>query len=112
MTQDSSTFWKKSRVELRAAGFEPDAAAKATAVVTIASAWTNAHLCNNRVRTISDLLIEILAERGGELVGYAVGALLTGILADLWTTNTAIFAIGGLTILSALVIQLRMRPVS
>ncbi len=45
-------------------------------------------------------------------LGYAVGALLTGILADLWTTNTAIFAIGGLTILSALVIQLRMRPVS
>ena len=53
MTQDSSTFWKKSRVELRAAGFEPDAAAKTTAVVTIASAWTNAHRCNNRVRTIS-----------------------------------------------------------
>jgi MFS family permease len=45
-------------------------------------------------------------------LGYAVGALLTGILADLWTTNTAIFAIGGLTILSGLVIQLRMRPVS
>ena len=45
-------------------------------------------------------------------LGYAVGALLTGILADLWTINTAIFAIGGLTILSALVIQLRMRPVS
>ncbi|MDP1749531.1 MAG: hypothetical protein Q8L22_08740, partial [Reyranella sp.] len=63
MTQDSSTFWKKSRVELRAAGFEPDATAKTTAVVTIASAWTNAHRCNNRVRTISDLLIEILAER-------------------------------------------------
>ena len=45
MTQDSSTYWKKSRVELRAAGFEPDRAAKATAVVTIASAWTNAHRC-------------------------------------------------------------------
>ena len=45
-------------------------------------------------------------------LGYAVGALLTGILADVWSTNTAIFAIGGLTILSALVIQLRMRPVS
>ena len=72
MTQDSSTFWKKSRVELRAAGFEPDAAAKTTAVVTIASAWTNAHRCNNRVRTISDLLIEILAERGGQ--GLVVGA--------------------------------------
>ncbi|MDP4596636.1 MAG: MFS transporter [Crocinitomicaceae bacterium] len=45
-------------------------------------------------------------------LGYAVGALLTGILADLWSTNTAIFAIGVLTILSALVIQLRMRRVS
>jgi MFS family permease len=45
-------------------------------------------------------------------LGYAVGALLTGILADIWSTNTAIFAIGSLTILSALLIQLRMRPVS
>jgi MFS family permease len=45
-------------------------------------------------------------------LGYAVGALLTGILADFWTINTAIFAIGSITIFSALVIQLRMRPVS
>ena len=72
MTQDSSTFWKKSRVELRAAGFEPDQAAKTTAVVTIASAWTNAHRCNNRVRSIADLLVEILAEHGGQ--GLIVGA--------------------------------------
>jgi dihydroxy-acid dehydratase len=72
MTQDSSTFWKKSRVELRAAGFEPDRAAKTNAVVTIAGAWTNAHRCNNRVRGISDLLVELLAERGGQ--GLVVGA--------------------------------------
>jgi dihydroxy-acid dehydratase len=72
MTQDSSTFWKKSRVELRAAGFEPDRAAETNAVVTIASAWTNAHRCNNRVRSISDLLVELLAERGGQ--GLVVGA--------------------------------------
>ena len=72
MTQDSSTFWKKSRVELRAAGFDPDRTAQTTAVVTIASAWTNAHRCNNRVRSISDLLVEILAERGGQ--GLIVGA--------------------------------------
>ena len=72
MTQDSSTFWKKSRVELRAAGFEPDRAAKTNAVVTIAGAWTNAHRCNNRVRSIGDLLVEILAQRGGQ--GLIVGA--------------------------------------
>src|ERR1700749_3242086 len=72
MTQDSSTLWKKSRVELRAAGFEPDRAAETNAVVTIASAWTNAHRCNNRVRTIADLLIELIAERGGQ--GLVVGA--------------------------------------
>jgi dihydroxy-acid dehydratase len=72
MTQDSSTFWKNSRVELRAAGFEPDRAAETNAVVTIASAWTNAHRCNNRVRSIADLLVEILAERGGQ--GLIVGA--------------------------------------
>jgi len=72
MTQDSSTFWKKARVELRAAGFEPDRAAETNAVVTIASAYTNAHRCNNRVRGITDLLVEILAEHGGQ--GLIVGA--------------------------------------
>lgn len=72
MTEDSSTFWKKSRVELRAAGFDPDRAAEANAVVTIASAYTNAHRCNNRVRTITDLLVELIAERGGQ--GLIVGA--------------------------------------
>src|SRR5471030_228561 len=72
MTQDSSTFWKKSLVELRSAGFEPDRAAETTAVVTIAAAYTNAHRCNNRVRGITDLLVEILAEYGGQ--GLIVGA--------------------------------------
>ena len=38
MVDDSSTYWKNARVELRAAGFEPDRAAKTSAVVTIASA--------------------------------------------------------------------------
>ena len=72
MTKDSSTYWKKSRVEVRAAGFDPDRAAQTNAVVTIASAWTNAHRCNNRVRAITDLLVELLAERGGQ--GLVVGA--------------------------------------
>ncbi|HYX02962.1 MAG TPA: dihydroxy-acid dehydratase [Reyranella sp.] len=72
MTQDSSTYWKKSRVELRAAGFDPDRTAQTNAVVTIASAYTNAHRCNNRVRQISDLLVELLAKRGGQ--GLIVGA--------------------------------------
>ena len=65
-TQDSSTYWKRGRVELRAAGFDPDRAAQTSAVVTIASAYTNAHRCNNRVRAITDLLVELLAERGGQ----------------------------------------------
>ena len=72
MVEDSSKYWKNARVELRAAGFEPDRAAKTSAVVTIASAYTNAHRCNNRVRAITDLLVEILAERGGQ--GLIVGA--------------------------------------
>src|SRR4029450_14027709 len=71
-TEDSSTYWKRGRVELRAAGFDPDRAAETNAVVTIASAYTNAHRCNNRVRTITDLLVEILSERGGQ--GLIVGA--------------------------------------
>ena len=71
-TQDSSIYWKRGRVELRAAGFDPDRAAQTNAVVTIASAYTNAHRCNNRVRAITDLLVDILAERGGQ--GLIVGA--------------------------------------
>src|SRR5476651_1883796 len=72
MVQDSSNYWKKSRVEMRAAGFDPDKTVKTNAVVTIASAYTNAHRCNNRVRTITDLLVELLAEKGGQ--GLIVGA--------------------------------------
>ena len=45
-------------------------------------------------------------------LGYAFGALLTGILADFWSINTAIISIGVLTTLSSLVILARMRPVS
>jgi MFS family permease len=45
-------------------------------------------------------------------LGYAVGALLTGILVDVWSANTAILAIGSITILSAFVILLRIRRVS
>ncbi|GAC1371315.1 MAG: MFS transporter [Hymenobacter sp.] len=40
--------------------------------------------------------------------GYALGALLTGILADAFGLDTALAAIGGLTVLSALVVQRRM----
>jgi len=72
MTQDSSIFWKGSRVELRAAGFDPDHAEQTNAVVTIASPWTNAHRCNNRVRALGDLLVELVGERGGQ--GLIVGA--------------------------------------
>jgi dihydroxy-acid dehydratase len=72
MVEVSSRYWKQSRVELRAAGFEPDQAAQTNAVVTIAGAYTNAHRCNNRVGDISELLITLLAERGGQ--GLVVGA--------------------------------------
>ncbi|MFN5880731.1 MAG: hypothetical protein ACK44L_03350, partial [Burkholderiales bacterium] len=62
--QDSPAFWTRNRVELRAAGFDPDAAARSTAIVTIASAYTNAHRCNNRVREITDLLVQTLEAQG------------------------------------------------
>lgn len=42
-------------------------------------------------------------------LGYAIGAILTGIIADLLSINAAIFFIGILTMLSSLVIQFRMR---
>ncbi len=41
-------------------------------------------------------------------MGYAIGALLTGLIADSFGVNAAIAVIGGLTVLSSLVIQLRM----
>ncbi len=72
MTQDSSIFWKRSRVELRAAGFDPDRAGNVRAVVTIAAAWTNAHRCNNRVRELADLLTTLVDQHGGQ--GLVVGA--------------------------------------
>ncbi len=72
MTKDSNIFWKRSRVELRAAGFDPDRAGGVRAVVTIASAWTNAHRCNNRVRELADLLTDLVGEHGGQ--GLVVGA--------------------------------------
>ncbi|MEZ5653996.1 MAG: dihydroxy-acid dehydratase [Burkholderiaceae bacterium] len=72
MPADSPDYWKKNRVEMRAAGFDPDRAAKTNQVVTIASAWTNAHRCNNRVREIADLLVESVAKSGGQ--GLVVGA--------------------------------------
>ncbi|MGB7304028.1 MAG: dihydroxy-acid dehydratase [Burkholderiaceae bacterium] len=72
MTQDSPIFWKNNRVEMRAAGFDPDEAAKTNRIVTIASAYTNAHRCNNRVREITDLLVERIGARGGQ--GLIVGA--------------------------------------
>lgn len=42
-------------------------------------------------------------------LGYAIGAILTGIIADLLSINASIFVIGILTIASALVILSRMR---
>mgnify|MGYP001207986132 CR=1 FL=1 len=41
-------------------------------------------------------------------LGYAIGAILTGILADLFNLQTAILFIGLLTFISAIIIQFRM----
>ena len=42
-------------------------------------------------------------------LGYAIGAIITGIIADWWNINTAIVFISILTLLSAIIIQIRMR---
>lgn len=42
-------------------------------------------------------------------MGYAIGALLSGIIADLFGVSYAILVIGGVTVFSALVVQRRMR---
>lgn len=43
-------------------------------------------------------------------LGYAIGALITGILADRFGFGTAIGAIGILTVASGIIIQVRMKP--
>lgn len=43
-------------------------------------------------------------------LGYAIGAFMTGIIADLFGINASIVVIGLLTFLSALIIQNRMSP--
>ena len=60
------------KVELRAAGFNPQEVGKRHPIVTIASPYTNAHRCNNRVQRIAELLIDALEKRGGQ--GLLVGA--------------------------------------
>ncbi len=42
-------------------------------------------------------------------LGYAIGAILTGIIADLLSINAAILFIGFLTLISALIIRYRMK---
>jgi len=42
-------------------------------------------------------------------LGYAIGAILTGLLSDISGTDSAVLVIAALTLLSALVIQIRMR---
>lgn len=42
-------------------------------------------------------------------LGYAVGAVLTGIIADAFNIDTSILLIGGLTFISALIIKVRMQ---
>jgi len=42
-------------------------------------------------------------------LGYAIGAILTGIIADLVNIQTAILFIGSLTLVSAIMIKMRMR---
>ena len=42
-------------------------------------------------------------------LGYAIGAILTGIIADLFSINAAILFIGLLTLVSAIIIQYRMK---
>ena len=44
--------------------------------------------------------------------GYAAGALLAGVLADLFGAPAAIWAVAALTLASGVLVQLRMRPIS
>ena len=89
MSETSPSYWNDTReglrtVELRAAGFDPADTARRNAIVTVASPYTNAHRCNNRVRRIADLLVESIGQRGGQ--GLLVG---TPAVSDALTQGTA-----------------------
>ncbi|HEY5645898.1 MAG TPA: dihydroxy-acid dehydratase [Pseudomonadales bacterium] len=72
MPADETRYFRNNRVELRAAGFDPERMGRRDAIVTVASPYTNAHRCNNRVRQVADRLIESLSAHGGQ--GLIVGA--------------------------------------
>ena len=83
MAENPSRYWRNGTVELRAAGFDPIEIAEKRAIVTIASPYTNAHRCNNRVRRIGDLLAAAIERRGGQ--GLLVG---TPAVSDALTQGT------------------------
>ncbi len=71
MTTRDQSYWTKQNVELRAAGFEPATIRQRRAIVTVASPFTNAHRCNNRVQRVTQLVLEALAEANAQ--GLIVG---------------------------------------
>lgn len=42
-------------------------------------------------------------------MGYAIGALFSGFITDIWNTKWAIFIVGMITLLSAMIIKVRMK---
>lgn len=82
MGQDTTAYYRRNVVELRAAGFEPAQFADGP-IVTIAAPHTNAHRCNNRVERIAALLADEIATRGGQ--GLIVG---TPAVSDALTQGT------------------------
>src|SRR5262245_7319127 len=89
MSEPNPSYWNNTReglraVELRAAGFDPVAAARRNAVVTVAAPYTNAHRCNNRVQRVAELIIQALDACGGQ--GLLVG---TPAVSDALTQGTA-----------------------
>ncbi len=71
-------------MELRAAGFDPDRARELDLLVTVASPWTNAHRCNNRVGRLTTLVLDALDGAGAQ--GLVVG---TPAVSDALTQGTA-----------------------
>ncbi|MFV0524808.1 MAG: dihydroxy-acid dehydratase [Acidimicrobiales bacterium] len=82
-SDDQIRYWTASRVELRAAGFDPDAARRLELLTTVASPFTNAHRCNNRVERVAELVMAALADAGGQ--GLIVG---TPAVSDALTQGT------------------------
>lgn len=83
-------------------------------ILTAILGWGTAMVYPTFMATIADLTNPLDRAKGIGIfrfwrdLGYAVGAILTGVISDLFNIETAIALIAGLTLISAMIVHFRM----